>query len=201
MPNYIDIDKAAHAIFNFKPQKNNAEYQGGRFLVNYHEERLYSVRDTKLQTVKLIRAGSPFEAATRVFGAAMTAAEPKNGLWVSDSEYAAYLKQNASVTMGHVSSATMNEIAFNLHVIAACQAEQAGHGPAKWEKEHKEEKEETTFEPGDYVELSDGEAVIWNCEKCGAIVRDDFTDSATPPAFPFCPYCGRKVRSDNANQP
>lgn len=61
-----DFDKAAHEMMRFRAGKY-AEFESGRFLVAYHEDRLYPVRDTKRGTVTLVEARNP-EEAYRVIG-------------------------------------------------------------------------------------------------------------------------------------
>ena len=56
-----DYDKAAHEMMQFRAGKY-AEFESGRFLVAYHEDRLYSVRDEKRGTVTLVEAKSPESA-------------------------------------------------------------------------------------------------------------------------------------------
>ena len=131
----MNIDKMAHELFKFRPQKWDGEFDGGGFLVAYHENRLYSVRDTKLKTVKLVEASSPFEAANAAKSSSYDLAAPKNGLWVNDSEYLAYLRNNSPVEPGEMPWAALNEIAFNLRVLAGLYAERSGYAPEKWNRE------------------------------------------------------------------
>lgn len=56
-----DFDKAAHEMMRFRVGKYS-KFERGRFLVAYHEDRLYSVRDTKRGTVTLVEARNPKEA-------------------------------------------------------------------------------------------------------------------------------------------
>ena len=56
-----DFDKAAHEMMQFRAGKY-AEFESGRFLVAYHEDRLYSVRDKKRGTVTLVEAKNPESA-------------------------------------------------------------------------------------------------------------------------------------------
>lgn len=56
-----DYDKAAHEMMRFRAGKY-AEFESGRFLVAYHEDRLYSVRDEKRGTVTLVEAKAPESA-------------------------------------------------------------------------------------------------------------------------------------------
>lgn len=56
-----DFDKAAHEMMRFRAGKYS-KFERGRFLVAYHEDRLYSVRDTKRGTVTLVEARNPKEA-------------------------------------------------------------------------------------------------------------------------------------------
>lgn len=54
----MSIDEAAHKIFDFRAQKYS-EYEYGRFKVAYHEDGLYSVRDTQRNTVTLTKERNP----------------------------------------------------------------------------------------------------------------------------------------------
>lgn len=56
-----DFDKAAHEMMRFRAGKYS-EFERGRFLVAYHEDRLYSVRDEKRGTVTLVEARDPESA-------------------------------------------------------------------------------------------------------------------------------------------
>ena len=56
-----DYDKSAHDMMRFRAGKY-AEFERGRFLVAYHEDRLYSVRDEKRGTVTLVEARDPESA-------------------------------------------------------------------------------------------------------------------------------------------
>ena len=56
-----DYDKAAHEMMQFRAGKY-AEFESGRFLVAYHEDRLYSVRDEERGTVTLVEARNPESA-------------------------------------------------------------------------------------------------------------------------------------------
>lgn len=54
----MNFDEAAHTIFNFQAQKYS-EYENGRFKVAYHEDGLYSVRDTQRNAVTLTKERNP----------------------------------------------------------------------------------------------------------------------------------------------
>lgn len=58
------IDASAHELMTFKPEKAQTFF--GRYEVFYHEERLYSVRDTATGIISLVYAGEPKEAAIAV---------------------------------------------------------------------------------------------------------------------------------------
>lgn len=57
----MNIDKAAHELMNFEAGRYSV-YENGRYRVLYHEEKLYSVRDTKRNTVTLVKASNPDSA-------------------------------------------------------------------------------------------------------------------------------------------
>lgn len=57
----MSIDKAAHELLNFRAGKYS-EYENGRWLVAYHEDQIYSVRDTARGIVTVCKARSPREA-------------------------------------------------------------------------------------------------------------------------------------------
>lgn len=57
------IDKAAHDLIDFIADK--AWIEGG-YSAYYHEDRLYSVRDTKRGIVSLVKAKSPVDAIAKV---------------------------------------------------------------------------------------------------------------------------------------
>lgn len=61
MNEYINPDKAAHAIFDFRPAKT-VDFEDFRYAVYYCEHRLYAVRDRKKETLTLVEAADP-EAA------------------------------------------------------------------------------------------------------------------------------------------
>ena len=61
MAEYINPDKAAHAIWEFRPEKAVA-FEGWRYDVYYCEHMLYAVRDRKKETLTLVEAADP-EAA------------------------------------------------------------------------------------------------------------------------------------------
>ena len=63
MPGALRIDKAAHELMNFIPVK---EIEKDGYSVFYHEERLYSVRNTRTGTLSLVYAASPHEAVNIV---------------------------------------------------------------------------------------------------------------------------------------
>ena len=63
MAGALRIDKAAHAIMNFRPEKP-VEKDGYRAF--YHEDRLYSVRGVKNGVVHLVYAGNPYQAIDMV---------------------------------------------------------------------------------------------------------------------------------------
>ncbi len=67
-----NIDKAAHDLMNFKPQKVTRVHG---YEVSYHEERLYTVRDSNTGITSLVYAREPREAAEKVIK--MTVEQPK----------------------------------------------------------------------------------------------------------------------------
>ena len=66
----MNVDKAAHAVMEFKPAKTQTYF--GRYEVFYHEERLYSVRDSETGIISLVYAREPKEAAIAVSKATVT---------------------------------------------------------------------------------------------------------------------------------
>lgn len=56
-----DYDKSAHDMMRFRAGKYSV-FERGRFLVAYHEDHLYSVRDEKRGTVTLVEARNPESA-------------------------------------------------------------------------------------------------------------------------------------------
>lgn len=63
MARISDIDKAAHAIMDFRPEKQ-VEKDGYRAC--YHEGRLYSVRSVKNGMVHIVYAENPYQAINMV---------------------------------------------------------------------------------------------------------------------------------------
>lgn len=57
------IDRAAHTLIDFTADKAWIENE---YLAYYHEDRLYSVRDTKRGVVSLVKAASPADAIAKV---------------------------------------------------------------------------------------------------------------------------------------
>lgn len=64
----IGMDASAHDLFNFFPLGAYGSTQKGRYLAYYHEEMLYSVRDTENWTLTLVIANNPYEAIEKVAG-------------------------------------------------------------------------------------------------------------------------------------
>ncbi len=65
------IDKAAHRVMNFHLYSYNLNVENepfvyGDFVVLYHEERLYSVKNRKTDVVSLVFANNPNDAIRRV---------------------------------------------------------------------------------------------------------------------------------------
>ena len=61
----MSIDRAAHEVFGFAPERCTAFGAGNRYLVYYHEGRLYSVRDRETHTLTLVKARSQEEAVLK----------------------------------------------------------------------------------------------------------------------------------------
>lgn len=61
----MNIDDAAHAVMDFVPEKTTEE---GDYKAFYHEEGLYSVRNSESNTVMLVYARNPHEAIETVRG-------------------------------------------------------------------------------------------------------------------------------------
>jgi hypothetical protein len=59
---WMSVDKAAHVVYSFNPTRGSAFGHNNRYLVCYHEDRLYSVRDREVHTLTLVKARSPEEA-------------------------------------------------------------------------------------------------------------------------------------------
>ena len=68
MDNTISIDKAAHRIFDFHITsiRRSCTFIDGEWRVFYHEERLYSVFNSKNSIISLVYANSPHDAIRRV---------------------------------------------------------------------------------------------------------------------------------------
>ena len=68
MDNSINVDKAAHRVCEF--HRNSILCSGtvidGEWRVFYHEERLYSVYNSKRYIISLVYANSPYDAIRRV---------------------------------------------------------------------------------------------------------------------------------------
>lgn len=64
----MDIDKAAHRIFEFHITTilYSCDFIDGEWRVFYHEERLYSVLNSKNPIISLVYADSPHDAIRRV---------------------------------------------------------------------------------------------------------------------------------------
>jgi len=67
MAEYINPDNAAHAIWDFRPEKT-VNFYGFRFAVYYCERRLYAVRDRKKETLTLVEADDPKAAYLKCIG-------------------------------------------------------------------------------------------------------------------------------------
>lgn len=61
-----NIDEAARLLMEFKPEK--AEVLYGHYEVFYHEDRLYSVRNTETGVISLVFASSPSMAVAVTIG-------------------------------------------------------------------------------------------------------------------------------------
>ncbi len=71
MDNRINIDKAAHRVVDFHLNSMllcglNGTFIDGDFVAFYHEERLYSVKNSKTGIVFLVYANSYSDAIRRV---------------------------------------------------------------------------------------------------------------------------------------
>jgi hypothetical protein len=68
MDNTIPVDKAAHRIFDFHITSilSSKAFIDGEWRVFYHEERLYSVFNSKRSIISLVYANSPHDAIRRV---------------------------------------------------------------------------------------------------------------------------------------
>ncbi len=75
-----NIDKAAHDLMNFKPQKVTRVHG---YEVFYHEERLYTVRDSNTGITSLVYAREPREAAEKVIK--MTVEQPMSAVEYGDT--------------------------------------------------------------------------------------------------------------------
>ena len=64
----IGMDASAHDLFNFFPLGAKGSTSKGKYLVFYHEEMLYSVRNTEDWTLTLVLAVNPEEAIEKVGG-------------------------------------------------------------------------------------------------------------------------------------
>lgn len=62
----LKIDKAAHSLMEFIPREGCGGLIDGFYMVFYHEERLYSVRNTSTGVVSLVYADSPHDAIQKV---------------------------------------------------------------------------------------------------------------------------------------
>lgn len=61
-------DHMAHGLMAFNPIGLHGATVEGEYIAFYHEERLYSVRNTKENTLLLIYAGNPHEAIQKAKG-------------------------------------------------------------------------------------------------------------------------------------
>ena len=61
-------DHMAHGLMAFNPIGMHGATVEGEYIAFYHEERLYSVRNTKENTLLLIYAGNPHEAIKKAKG-------------------------------------------------------------------------------------------------------------------------------------
>lgn len=68
MDNTIPVNKAAHRIFDFHITSIlcSGTFKDGDWRVFYHEERLYSVFNSKRSIISLVYANSPHDAIRRV---------------------------------------------------------------------------------------------------------------------------------------
>ena len=76
----MSIDTAARTMLDFHAGKYS-EYENGRWLVAYHEEQVYSVRDALRNTVTICKARSPGEAYCK---AASVPVESKKPITMGD---------------------------------------------------------------------------------------------------------------------
>lgn len=67
MNNRINIDKAAHRVadFHLLSRLLCGIFVDGNYQAYYHEDRLYSVKNTKSGIVSLVYANSPHDAIRR----------------------------------------------------------------------------------------------------------------------------------------
>ena len=69
MDNSINVDKAAHRVCDFYRHSvlcSSGTVIDGEWRVFYHEERLYSVYNSKRYIISLVYANSPYDAIRRV---------------------------------------------------------------------------------------------------------------------------------------
>ena len=69
MDNSINVDKAAHRVCDFHRHSvlcSSGTVIDGEWRVFYHEERLYSVYNSKRYIISLVYANSPYDAIRRV---------------------------------------------------------------------------------------------------------------------------------------
>lgn len=61
----LGVDKAAHILMEFYPNGYGSTTIG-HHTAFYHEERLYSVRNSLTHTISLVYAASPYEAIKKI---------------------------------------------------------------------------------------------------------------------------------------
>lgn len=61
------FDNAAHTLMDFAPVPNcNGSTVIDEYIVFYHEDRLYSVRNTKTNVISLVYAKNPYDACNTI---------------------------------------------------------------------------------------------------------------------------------------
>lgn len=67
--NPVSIDAAAHALYDFDASKASGRTRIGEHVAFYHENRLYSVRNTESNVLSLVTASNPYKAIEAISGA------------------------------------------------------------------------------------------------------------------------------------
>lgn len=74
----MNIDRAAHGLYDVpllrRPRRAYCRRCGTTLETAYHEDRLYSVQCRECETITLVKAGNPYDAALKV-GEPMAPAE------------------------------------------------------------------------------------------------------------------------------